>query len=116
MSARTIQTLVALVLSALWALALGSAHWRSGVQFLDRPEGALTDLRLDVRGERAAPDLVTIVAIDDRTVGERGGYPLSRADLAAIVDAVARLSPGLERRHAARDNAGRPQNGVLARR
>jgi len=92
-SARTLQTLVALVLSALWALALGSAHWRSGVQFLDRPEGALTDLRLDVRGERAAPDLVTIVAIDDRTVGERGGYPLSRADLAAIVDAVARFGP-----------------------
>ncbi|TMJ47310.1 MAG: adenylate/guanylate cyclase domain-containing protein [Alphaproteobacteria bacterium] len=93
MSARTFQTLVALVLSTLWALALGFAHWRGDVQFLDRPEGALTDLRSSVRGERAAPDLVTIVAIDDHTIAERAGYPLPRADLAAIVDTVARFGP-----------------------
>jgi adenylate cyclase len=92
-SARTVHTLVALVLSALWALALGFGHWRGDVQFLDRPEGALTDLRLSLRGERAAPDLVTIVAIDDHTVGEKGGYPLPRADLAAIVDTIARFEP-----------------------
>jgi len=92
-SARTFQTLVALVLSTLWALALGFAHWRGDVQFLDRPEGALTDLRSSVRGERAAPDLVTIVAIDDHTIAERAGYPLPRADLAAIVDTVARFGP-----------------------
>ena len=77
------QTLVALLLSALWALALGFGHWSGDVRFLDRAEGALTDLRLLARGERPAPDLVTIVAIDDDTVAKQGGYPLPRADLAA---------------------------------
>jgi adenylate cyclase len=90
---RSFQTLVALVLSACWALALGFGHWKGDVRFLDRAEGALTDLRMIARGERAAPDLVTIVAIDDVTVGKKGGYPLPRADLAAIVDAIARFEP-----------------------
>jgi adenylate cyclase len=85
--------MVALVLSALWALALGFGHWRGDLQFLDRPEGALTDLRMIARGERTAPELVTIVAIDDDTVEKKGGYPLPRADLAAIVDAIARFEP-----------------------
>ena len=58
-------------------------HWRGDLRFLDRAEGALTDLRLLARGERPAPDLVTIVAIDDDTVAKKGGYPLPRADLAA---------------------------------
>lgn len=93
MSGRIFQTLAALVLSALWALALGIGHWRGDVQFLDRAEGALTDLRLLARGERAAPDSVTIVAIDDDTVAKRGGYPMPRADLAALVEAIARLDP-----------------------
>lgn len=93
MTGRTLQTLVALVLSALWAFALGFGHWRGDVPFFDRAEGALTDLRMHLRGERAAPDLVTIVAIDDDTVGKEGSYPLPRADLAAIVDAIARFEP-----------------------
>jgi adenylate cyclase len=90
---RTLQTLVALVLSALWAFTLGMGHWRGDVQFLDRAEGALTDLRMLARGERAAPDLVTIVAIDDDTVAKEGSYPLPRASLAVIIDAIARLGP-----------------------
>lgn len=93
MTGRTFQILAALVLSALWALALGLGHWRGDVQFLDRAEGALTDLRLLARGQRAAPDSVTIVAIDDDTVAKKGGYPLPRADLAALVEAIARLEP-----------------------
>jgi adenylate cyclase len=90
---RIFQTLIALVLSALWAIALGVAHWSGDVPFLDRAEDALTDLRMIARGERPAPDLVTIVAIDDDTVAKKGGYPLPRADLAAIVDGIARLGP-----------------------
>ena len=93
MTGRTFQTLAALVLSALWALALGSGYWRGNVQFLDRAEGALTDLRLFGRGETAAPDSVTIVAIDDDTAAKRGGYPLPRADLATLVEAIAGLEP-----------------------
>jgi adenylate cyclase len=90
---RNLQTLLALLLALLWATALGIGHWRGDVRLLDRAEGVLTDLRLLVRGPRPAPDLLTIVAIDDDTVGKKGGYPLPRAELAAIVDAIARLKP-----------------------
>ena len=93
MTARTFQTLLALALSVLWAAALGIGHWNGSLPFLDRAEGALTDLRLLARGERPAPDLVTIVAIDDETVTSKGGYPLPRADLAAIIEAVVRHEP-----------------------
>lgn len=93
MSGRIFQTLAALVLSGLWAIALGYGHWRDDVPFLDRAEGALTALRMVARGERPAPNLVTIVAIDDDTVARTGSYPLQRADLAGIVDGIARLEP-----------------------
>lgn len=93
MTGRAVQTLVALVLSALWAFALGFGYWHGDLRFLDRAEGALTDLRMLARGERAAPDVVTIVAIDDDAVGKAGSYPLPRADLAAIVEAIARFEP-----------------------
>ena len=93
MTGRTLQILIALVLSALWATALGYGHWKGDVQFLDRAEGGLTDLRLLARGEKPAPDFLTIVAIDDDTVGKKGGYPLPRANLAAIIDAIARFEP-----------------------
>jgi adenylate cyclase len=92
-SGRITQTLIALLLSLVWAGALGIGHWNGDVQFLDRAEGALTDLRLSARGERAPPDLVTIVAIDDETAARRGGYPLPRADLAAIVEKIASYEP-----------------------
>jgi adenylate cyclase len=92
-TARTLQTLLALALSVVWATALGLGHWNGSLPFLDRAEGALTDLRLLTRGERPAPDLVTIVAIDDETVTRKGGYPLPRADLAAIIEAVVRYEP-----------------------
>ena len=90
---RRFQTLVALLLSALWAIALGYGHVNGDVKFLDRAEGALTDLRLLVRGERAAPDLLTIVAIDDDTAAKKGGYPLPRTELARLVEAIARFEP-----------------------
>lgn len=95
MSGRIFQTLVALVLSGLWAIALGYGHWRDELPFLDRPEGALTALRMVARGERPAPELMTIVAIDDDTVARTGSYPLHRADLAGIVDGIARFKPRL---------------------
>jgi adenylate cyclase len=90
---RTFQTLVALLLALSWAIALGIGHWHGNVRLLDRAEGVLADLRLLLRGPRPAPDLLTIVAIDDDTVGKQGGYPLPRAELAAIVEAIARMKP-----------------------
>lgn len=93
MTGRGFQTLAALALAALWALALGYGHFVGDMRFLDRAEGALTDLRLLARGERAAPDLLTIVAIDDDTAAKKGGYPLPRIELAGIVEAIARSEP-----------------------
>ena len=45
------------------------------------------------RGVKAPPDLVTIVAIDDTIVKLGGTYPLPRAEIAKIVEAIARLEP-----------------------
>jgi adenylate cyclase len=92
-SGRIPQTSIALLLSLVWAGTLGLGYWNGDVQFLDRAEGALTDLRLLARGERTAPDLVTIVAIDDDTIAKRGGYPLPRAELAALIDKIASYGP-----------------------
>src|SRR5438552_13797952 len=95
MSGRALQTLLALALAGLWAMALGYGHWRGDLRFLDRTEAAMTDLRTLARGERAAPDLVTIVAIDDEVVRKQGSYPLARGDLARIVERVAQFEPSV---------------------
>jgi adenylate cyclase len=90
---RKLQIVVALVLALAWALALGFGHRNGDTRFLDRTEGAFTDLRLLVRGERPAPDPLTIVAIDDETAAKKGGYPLPRTELARLVEEVARFEP-----------------------
>jgi adenylate cyclase len=93
MSGRALQTLIALVLAGLWALGLGVKHWRGDAGFLERLEATMTDLRTVIRGEKAAPDLITIIAIDDQTARQEGGYPIPRASLARIVDTIASLEP-----------------------
>ncbi|MCP4620799.1 MAG: adenylate/guanylate cyclase domain-containing protein [Bradyrhizobium sp.] len=93
MTGRRYPVAIALVLAALWALVLGYGYYIGNMRVLDRAEGALTDLRLLVRGERPAPDLVTLVVIDDDTVAKKGGYPLPRAELAGLVEAIARSVP-----------------------
>ena len=93
MSGRALQTLIALILAGLWGAALGLAHLRGETWFLDRVEATMADLRTLVRGTGEPPDLITIIAIDDQLVREEGSYPVSRATLARIVDAVARLEP-----------------------
>jgi adenylate cyclase len=90
---RGYQVAIALVLAAVWALALGYGYTTGDMRLLDRAEGALTDLRLLIRGERPAPDLITIVVIDDDTVAKQGGYPLPRAELAKLVGTIARFEP-----------------------
>ncbi|WP_035663496.1 CHASE2 domain-containing protein [Bradyrhizobium sp. Ec3.3] len=93
MSSRRVQILVALVLTALWGAAIYVAHANGHLRFLDRLEATLTDLRTLARGAQPPPDLVTIVAIDDTVVKRGGRYPLPRADLARVVDAVAQFKP-----------------------
>jgi adenylate cyclase len=80
-------------LAGLWGAGLGFAHWRGDVWFLDRVEATMTDLRTLVRGVRTPPPSVTIIAIDDEMARLEGAYPLARATLARIVDAVGSFGP-----------------------
>jgi adenylate cyclase len=93
MGSRILPTLLAVLLSALWGTAVFFAYERGHLGFLDRIESAMTDFRTLLRGVRAPPDFVTIVAIDDAVVKRGGSYPIARADLAKIVDAISRLQP-----------------------
>jgi len=90
---RRLHILVALLCTGLWAGAIWLGHTSGHLRFLDRLESALSDVRTLARGVKAPPNLVTIVAIDDTTVKLRGAYPLPRAEIARIVDAIARLEP-----------------------
>jgi len=93
MRGRHLQTLIALMLAGVWGFAVYSAHAHGHLKFLDRIESTMTDLRTLVRGTRVPPDLVTIVAIDDTLVKQGGSYPVARADLARIVETIAKLKP-----------------------
>jgi len=93
MNHRRLQILVALLCTGLWAGAIWLGHSNGYLRFLDRIESELTDARTLLRGIKAPPDLVTIVAIDDTIVKLAGTYPLPRAQIAGIVEAIARLEP-----------------------
>lgn len=93
MSHRRLHILVALLCTGLWAGAIWLGHSNGYLRSLDRLESALTDVRTLLRGVKTPPDLVTIVAIDDSTVRLGGSYPLPRAEMAKIVEAIARLAP-----------------------
>ncbi|NLS15919.1 adenylate/guanylate cyclase domain-containing protein [Rhizobium sp. P40RR-XXII] len=88
-----LQTLIALLLTAVWGLGLGIAHLRGDIPFVDNAEATLTNLRNTLGGSHPPPDLVTIVAIDDDTSRVAGHYPLSRTTLARIIDAIGALGP-----------------------
>src|SRR5829696_1797405 len=92
-AARHVTTLTSAVLAALWGASLALPYWRGELSFLDRLEGPLADLRFLVQGQRPAPDAMTIIAIDDRTVQDVGSYPLPRAVLARLVTALAERQP-----------------------
>jgi adenylate cyclase len=88
-----LQTLIALMLAGLWGFAVYFAQGHGHLRFLDRIESTMSDLRTLVRGARVPPDLVTIVAIDDTLVKQGGSYPVARADLARIIETIAKLEP-----------------------
>jgi adenylate cyclase len=90
---RHLKTMVAIALAAIWGFGIYFEHARGRLRFLDRVESVTIDIRTLVRGVRVPPDLVTIVEIDDAVVKQKGVYPLSRSDLAKMVDAIARLKP-----------------------
>ncbi|OEC99083.1 MULTISPECIES: adenylate/guanylate cyclase domain-containing protein [unclassified Rhizobium] len=88
-----LQTLIALFLTAVWGIGLGVAHLRGDIPFVDGAEATLTNLRNTLGGSFQPPDLVTIIAIDDETSRMAGHYPLPRATLAKMIDAVGALGP-----------------------
>lgn len=90
---RAFPLLLALGLAGLWGAVLGWSHLGGGMPVLDRLEAAMTDLRTLVRGRASPPDSLVIVAIDDETVRREGRYPLGRAAIARIVDAIADFQP-----------------------
>jgi adenylate cyclase len=89
------KTALAIALAAIWGLAVYFEHDRGRLGFLDRIESTTIDIRTLVRGVRKPPEVVTIVEVDDAVVKQRGVYPLPRSDLAALLDAIARLQPKL---------------------
>ena len=93
MISRHLRTIFALALAGIWGFGIYFEHGRGHLRFLDRVESTTLDLRTIVRGVKLPPDLVTIVAIDDAVVKQKGAYPLARIDLARIVEAIARLEP-----------------------
>jgi adenylate cyclase len=82
-----------ILLAGLWGAGLGYVHWHGGVPVLDRIEAPLTDLRFLIQGRRAAPEALTIIAIDDDTVQDTGAFPLPRSTMARLVATVAAGRP-----------------------
>jgi adenylate cyclase len=89
---RRSQTVIALLLAGLWGAALGYFHLTPGFDPLERIEATLADLRSTIVGVRPSPDIVSIVAIDDRTAAAHG-YPLDRGTLARLVTSIGALEP-----------------------
>ncbi|MBV9064637.1 MAG: CHASE2 domain-containing protein, partial [Methylobacteriaceae bacterium] len=77
---------MAMIIASAWGAFLGVWHLQGRASFLDRVEGATTDWRLLIAGERAPPRDIVIVAIDDETVRRAGAYPLPRGLLAQLIN------------------------------
>ncbi|MET7241843.1 adenylate/guanylate cyclase domain-containing protein [Methylobacterium sp. EM32] len=85
--------LVALAAALSWSGWLAQMHLAGRATPLDRIESALVDLRLRLAGPRPPPPGVVIVAIDDETVRREGGFPVSRATMARLIDGIAAARP-----------------------
>jgi adenylate cyclase len=76
-----------------WGAWLGHLHLAGRATPLDRLESALTDLRLRLAGPRTPPANLAVVAIDDETVRREGGFPVSRATMARLIERIADAHP-----------------------
>src|SRR5687767_7978728 len=85
--------LIAAALAGLWGAGLALWHWQGGSSLLERLEAPFADMRFVIEGPRQAPDGVTILAIDDRTVQQVGAYPLPRTTMAQLVSSIGRMRP-----------------------
>lgn len=84
---------VALGVALAWTAFVAHWHIEGRASALDRIEAVTLDLRTLLAPSKAPPADVIIVAIDDETVRQAGGYPLPRDAMALLVDAIARRKP-----------------------
>jgi adenylate cyclase len=83
---RTAVAFGAVILAGAWGGLLGNWHLQGRGSILDRVEAPMADWRLLIAGERAPPEGIIIVAIDDETVRRVGTYPIPRDMLAQLVN------------------------------
>ncbi|MBB2961149.1 CHASE2 domain-containing protein [Methylobacterium sp. R2-1] len=82
-----------LVAALGWSGWLSHLHMAGRATPLDYLEAAMTDLRMRLAGPRNPPDDVVIVAIDDEIVRREGGFPVSRATMAQLIERIATARP-----------------------
>jgi adenylate cyclase len=92
-SFETLLTCAFAVIGVVWGGYLAAPHLAGVESRLDRLENLTVDWRFSLAGAQPAPRGVVIVAVDDETVREVGGYPLPRNVLARIVRGVAAHDP-----------------------
>src|SRR3981189_1188241 len=92
-SFETLLTCAFAVIGVMWGGYLAAPHLAGVQSRLDRLENLTVDWRFSLAGAQPAPRGVVIVAVDDETVREVGGYPLPRNVLARIVRGVAAHDP-----------------------
>lgn len=85
--------LAALTVTLFWSVWLATLHISGRATPLDSVESALTDLRMRLAGPRKPPDKVIIVAVDDELVQSEGGFPVSRATMARLIETIAAAHP-----------------------
>ncbi len=92
-SAGTRITVLAVAMALAWTAFVVRLHIDGSSGPIDRFEEVCLDLRSVLASRRSPPAGVVLLAIDDETVRQAGAYPLPRAFLARIVEAVARQKP-----------------------
>jgi adenylate cyclase len=75
----------------IWTGIIAQAHLAGRASLLDRIESPFLDLRFLVAGPRQAPANLAIVALDDDTVADAGGFPLPRTKVAELVRKLTEL-------------------------
>jgi len=81
------------LLIGLLLLLLSSLLYLIRPPLLEDFEGLLLDLRFRLRGSEPATGLVTLVAIDERSLSEVGRWPWDRRQMAALIEAITAASP-----------------------
>jgi adenylate cyclase len=90
---RIVGALLAAAAAMAWGGFIAHGHLTGRASVIDRLEAPLVDLRLLIAGARDPPDDVVIVGLDDETYSRAGQFPLPRAWVASLVDAIARTGP-----------------------